>query len=35
MKDNQQPSSANYKIYYNDYLVYSDGRVYSKKLINF
>lgn len=35
MKDNQQPSSANYKIYYNDYLVYSDGRVYSKKTNKF
>lgn len=35
MKDNQQPSSANYKIYHSDYLVYSDGRVYSRKTNKF
>lgn len=35
MKDNQQPSSANYKIYKDNYLVYNDGRVYSKKTNRF
>lgn len=34
-KDNQQPSSANYKVYKKDYLVYSDGRVYSRKTNRF